>query len=108
MSMNITTLKQKLLLIVLGIFLTVILLEVGLRIAGGVVLYLQEKHNHMSFNPNEYRILCLGESTTALGGEDSYPSQLEEMLNSQNQQKRFTVINKGLISTTSDHIFGKP
>ena len=99
-----TSLKQKLLLIILGVFLTFILLEVGLRIAGGIVLYLQERHNHLSSNPNEYRILCLGESTTALGGEDSYPSQLEEMLNAQGRQMKFTVINEGRISTTSDYI----
>lgn len=99
-----TSFRQKLLLIIFGLFLAVILLEIGLRIAGGIVLLLQERHNHLTFNPNEYRILCLGESTTALGGEDSYPSQLEALLNLQSHPKKFTVINKGVISTTTDDI----
>jgi len=99
-----TSLKQKLFLIILGVCLAAIFLEIGLRLAGGFVLYLQERHNHVSFAPNEYRILCLGESTTALGGEDSYPSQLEEMLNAQADTKKFTVINKGIISTNTGYI----
>lgn len=99
-----TSLKQKLLLIIFGVILAVVLLEAALRMAGAVVLYLQERHNHLSFKQEEYRILCLGESTTALGGEDSYPSLLEKMLNAQNRQKKFTVINEGIISTTSDYI----
>lgn len=88
----------------LGVCLALVFLEVGLRMAGGVVLYLQERHNHLSFNQNEYRILCLGESTTALGGEDSYPSQLEQMLNLKSPEKKFTVINEGIISTTTNTI----
>ncbi len=102
--MDKTSFKQKLLLILFGLFLTVILLEASLRIAGSIVLMLQERHNHLSNDPREYRILCLGESTTALGGEDSYPSQLEALLNLHSHQKKFTVINKGIISTTSEYI----
>jgi len=101
-----TSLKQKSLLIIFGLFLTIVLLEIGLRLAGAVVFYLQERHNHFSFAQNEYRILCLGESTTALGDEDSYPSQLEQILNAPNGQKKFTVINEGIISTTTDYILG--
>jgi len=96
--------KEKLSLVIFGIFLSVILLEAGLRIAGSIVFFLQERHNHVSFNQNEYPILCLGESTTALGGEDSYPSELEALLNAQEKTKRITVINKGIISTTSNYI----
>jgi len=102
--MSSTSLKQKLLLNFFGLFLTVILLEIGLRLAGGLVFFLQERHNHLSFKQNEYRILCLGESTTALGGEDSYPSQLEELLNTPNQPTHYTVINEGIISTTTEYI----
>ncbi len=99
-----TTLRQKFVLIIFGLSLTVILLEIGLRIAGAIVFYLQERHNHLSFSDTEYRILCLGESTTALGGEDSYPGQLERMLNEHSKTKRFTVINKGVIGTNTDYI----
>jgi Tfp pilus assembly protein PilF len=40
--------------------------------------------------------MCLGESTTAIGGNDSYPYQLEEILNQYNTGIRFSVINKGV------------
>ncbi len=99
-----TTLRQKIFFLFFSLFLTAVLLEIGLRIGGAVVLFLQEKHNHPSLLPDHCRILCLGESTTALGGEDSYPSQLERILNQQSRGMKFTVINKGLISTTSDYI----
>src|ERR1700685_2963167 len=102
--MNKTSLNKKFSLIIFGIFLSAVLLEIALRMAGAVFLYLQERQNHLSFSRNEYRILCLGESTTALGGEDSYPGQLEAMLNAQAGIKKFTVINEGIISTTSNYI----
>ncbi len=102
--MKTTTLSQKILLIALSIILSALILEIGLRMAGAVVLYLQERHNHLTFNRNEYRILCLGESTTALGGEDAYPSLLEAMLNAGGGKIKYTVINKGIISTTSNYI----
>ena len=94
-------------LIIFGIFLCALILEIGLRMAGAMVLFLQERHNYLSFNPNEYRILCLGESTTALGGEDSYPSQLEAMLNAKGGIPHYTLINKGIISTTSNYILSR-
>ena len=99
-----TTLKQKIFLFLFSFLLLLVLLEIGMRIAGAVVFYLQESHNHLSSKDNNYRILCLGESTTALGGEDSYPSQLERMLNEQAKRNKFTVINKGVISTNTDVI----
>ena len=40
--------------------------------------------------------MCLGESTTAVGGEDAYPYQLQEILNENNMGIRFSVINKGV------------
>lgn len=102
-----TSFGHKVLLIIFGVGLAVIFLEAGLRIAGKVVGYLQERHNHISFDANEYRILCLGESTTALGGEDSYPSQLAKILNAQGRSIKYTTINKGIISTTTDAILSR-
>jgi len=104
LNMPKTSLKQKFLLLIFSLVLCIVLLEILLRIAGAVVYYLQQKHNHVSFNNQEYRILCLGESTTALGGEDSYPSQLQQMLNTQSPSKKFTVINEGIISTNTSYI----
>jgi len=96
-----TTLKQKTILIVSGIIISLFLLEVFFRIGGAVFNARQDKTNISSFNEDEIRILCIGESTTALGLERSYPSQLEQMLNDQESEKTFKVINKGLVSKRS-------
>ncbi|MDD5109515.1 MAG: tetratricopeptide repeat protein, partial [Candidatus Omnitrophica bacterium] len=88
---------QKTILILFGIFLSIIILEIGLRFGGFIFLSMQEYRNIHSLNQKSTcRILCLGESTTALGGEYSYPSQLERILNSANTGIKFSVINKGI------------
>ena len=48
--------------------------------------------------------MCLGESTTALGWGDSYPSQLERILNQHNPGIKFSVINKGVPGTNTTQI----
>jgi Tfp pilus assembly protein PilF len=91
--------RKKTILIILGIFLFFILLEIGLRLGGVIFLTLQERRNIASIKQRgTYRIMCLGESTTALGGKDSYPSQLEQILNQRNIGIKFSVINEGLIA----------
>ena len=98
-------LRQKISLILLGFVVTCILLESGLRLAGFFYLSAIEQGNQRSFKQNkEYRILCLGESATALGGRDSYPRQLEDILNDNRQGIRFSVINKGIPSVTTTYI----
>jgi len=100
---NNTTLKQKIILAAFGFFLSVLLLEIGLRFAGFIYLSLQETKNIVSLShKGAYRILCLGESTTAEGGKDSYPPQLEQILNQRLLHRSFSVINKGVpaINTT--------
>ena len=95
-----TSFRQKIALIIFGIILSVVLLEVGLRIGGFIYLGLQERRNIVSMKQaGAYKIMCIGESTTALGGEDSYPSQLEELLNAQDTGINFSVINKGFGGT---------
>ena len=90
--------KQKLILIPLGVILALFILEIGLRIGGSMLLFLQERRNVQSIKKKgEYRIMCLGESTTYEGFdyEDSYPFQLEDILNKAQIGIKFTVINKG-------------
>lgn len=90
-------------LIIFGIFLGLFLLEIALRVGGFVFLSLQEYRNRIAIaQKGGYCILCLGESTTALGGEYSWPSQLEEILNRAQIGIKFKVINKGIpgISTS--------
>ena len=57
------------------------------------------------FQPKDtYRILCLGESTTALGGSNSYPYQLERVLNQRLKGVTVKVINKGVPGTDTANI----
>lgn len=106
--MAVTTFRQKLWLILFGMILTLAFLEFGLRLGGRVFVFLQEQKNRQSvISGGEYRILCLGESTTALGGDNAYPSQLEEILNRRQNKIVFKVINKGLPATTSDQIVAR-
>ena len=94
--------KQRIGLILLGVFLCIVLLEIGLRLGGFIFLSLQEYRNRVSIREKgTYRIMCLGESTTAVGGEDSYPRQLEEVLNQRDLGIRFSVINKGVPGTNT-------
>ena len=88
---------QKLRLIIFSCLLCIVLLEIGLRIGGAIFLVRQKKENAVSLKKRgEYRILCIGESTTAYGGEKSYPRQLEEILNKFVQDIRIKVINRGI------------
>jgi tetratricopeptide (TPR) repeat protein len=92
---------QKLILVICGIFLSIVLLEIGLRLGGFIFLSLQEYRNRTAiYKKGTYRIMCLGESTTA-GGRESYPSQLEEILNQRNLGINFSVINKGAVAVNS-------
>ena len=98
---------QRLALVVFGLLVGVVVLEIGLRIAGLVFLSVQERRNQLSLHEGHtYRVLCIGESTTALGGEDSYPSQLERSLNARGKGVSFSVINRGLPAVTTDVIVG--
>ena len=97
-----TSKKQKILLVISGLFLCVVLLEAGLRIGGFILSSLQEHRNIISIKKKgTFRIMCLGGSTTA-GGENAYPHQLEEVLNQRDIGMKFSVINKGIpgINTT--------
>jgi lysophospholipase L1-like esterase len=97
--------RQKVILIIFGLCFSLILLEVVLRLGGFVYLSLQEHKNRASsFKKGTYRIMCLGESTTALGGKYSYPSQLEYVLNKVNIKIKFSVINKGFIGANTSRI----
>jgi len=99
-----TTFKQKLALAGFSLFLTFIILETVLRFGGLLFLTTQEWNNRVNPAGDEVRILCIGESMTALGGRSSYPSQLEDILNARDPSRRYRVINKGVPSTTSKDI----
>lgn len=98
--------RQKIKLILFGLFLCIVLVETGLRIAGFLILSLQEYNNKLIIREkNEYHIMCIGESTTAGGSyESSYPGQLQEILNNKNLGINFKVINAGIAGTKTGAI----
>ena len=97
-----TSAKQKLSLIFLGICTSLLLVEIFLRLTGFAFLLVQEFENKRNLKQSHLiRVLCIGESTTALGGDSSYPAQLEKILNAQSKDKKFKVINGGIPATES-------
>ena len=92
-----TSFQKKIVLILFGIGVFFVLLEIVLQLGGFIFVAVQEYRNRESIRKyGQYRILCLGESTTAFGDKNSYPSQLEEILNQKNIGIKFSVINKGI------------
>lgn len=100
-----TTLKQKISLIAFGIILSLVLLEITLRLCGVFFLLAQARRNKIVLERwGEFRILCLGESTTTEGGWDSYPRQLGRLLRQQMPDKKISIINRGVVSITTAEI----
>lgn len=104
------SLRQKAALIMTGIVLSVLVVECTLRISGFIYLFAQELLNKPSGNRpglRQYRILCLGESTTACEGDTAYPRQLEGILNQKIPGTQFKVINKGVPGINTSGILGE-
>jgi len=96
-QMKKTSISKKLALFFFAIIVTLVVLEAALRIAGFIQVYSRDHINRLKLNKkNTHIILCIGESTTYLGEENSYPNQLEQILNKNSKSKKFIVINKGL------------
>ncbi|MBU1124445.1 MAG: hypothetical protein KKC84_00280 [Candidatus Omnitrophica bacterium] len=97
--------SQKFTSVFLGIAAALIAVELCVRLAGGIFLSLQEYSNRSAIRQKgTYRIMCLGESMTAIGGKEAYPAQLERILNARYPSVKFTVINKGLVGADSNTI----
>ena len=95
-------------LIILGIFLSLLILEVMLRIAGFGLLALQRQRNIVTDKTEDvYRILALGESTTAANifyGQSSWPEELEVILNNKSKDIKFKVFKEGISGITTADI----
>ncbi|MEI7752587.1 MAG: tetratricopeptide repeat protein, partial [Candidatus Omnitrophota bacterium] len=96
-----TSFLQKTALMLLGLILTIMILEAGLRLGGFVLTSIQEHRNRVAISrKGSYRIMCLGESTTAM----QYPPYLEEILKQSSSGIKFSVIDKGVSGTVTDTI----
>lgn len=94
------SLRQRILLFILGLFMGLFLLEVGLRTGGIIFSWAQEAKNISAIRQKEaYRIMCLGESTTVMVGDECYPDQLQDVLDRKDTGIKFSVINKGVPGT---------
>ncbi len=92
------SLWKKIATVLLGLLLVFAILEVGLRVGGFIMLSVQEYGNLQSIKQNgEFRIMCLGESTT----QNEYPPYLEEILNKHDLGVKISVIDKGLANTNT-------
>ncbi|MFH0754398.1 MAG: hypothetical protein V2A70_07520 [Candidatus Omnitrophota bacterium] len=80
------------------VVLYVIVLEILIRSGGGIFGLWQRFQNERGLDKGVYKIMCLGDSVTIHGGENSYPAQMEKMLNASSGRKgmTFKVINMGL------------
>ncbi|MCR4662811.1 MAG: hypothetical protein K5622_02845, partial [Endomicrobiaceae bacterium] len=91
---------KKLLLIIIGVILSLVILECGLRVAGWTISsYQQYKNNKALKNKSQYTIMCLGESTT----QSQYPIQLQQLLDEKYPNK-FSVIDCGLRSSNLETV----
>lgn len=99
--------KKKIVILLMGFLLCFAIVEIGLYGIGYLFKASQEKLNKAALleKQNSYRIICLGDSTTAIGGKESWPGQLEEVLNDRNPGKDFCVINKGVVLIDSGGIW---
>ena len=91
--------------IVFRIILFFVFIEMFLRVGGWTSLVLQDKRNQSNLKGvDTYRIICIGDSNTALGGEHSFPRQLDVILNKLDKNRKYEVINKGLPAASSVEI----
>jgi tetratricopeptide (TPR) repeat protein len=77
-------------------------IELAMRLSGAVYNKIQRSQNKpLTGTPV---ILCLGESTTAWGLQNSYPARLQSKLDQIYGPKSYVVINEGVAATNTDVI----
>lgn len=97
---------QRIIAVLVGLLVAAVLVEGGLRLFGRAFHWRQDRQNAEALDGLvDVRILCVGESTTALGGTASYPSQLEDVLVARSG-RRVQVINAGVPGGDSGDILG--
>lgn len=82
---------KKIILILVGIFLSFTVLEIGLQTTGFILKTFKEYKNEKIQKNDAITILCLGESTT--GGQ--WPPILQKILNEKSKNIKFNVVDKG-------------
>ena len=92
---------HKLVSVICGLFFALVVIETVLRLGGWIFFSVQEYRNKTSVvKKNAYRIMCLGESTTAA----AYPIFLQKELDELDIGIEFSVIDKGVPATNTSVI----
>ncbi len=87
------------------VLFSVICIEILLRVAGyGYNYFHSVQAPSIDLQPDAKTILCIGESTTAWGAENSYPSKLQSKLNQYYGEGKFNVVNEGIAGTNTEII----
>lgn len=103
--MDARLLRRRVVVAGLGLLLAMALLEGGLYATRLVMDLFQEHRTQDSLGgPGEERILCLGDSTTELGGDGAWPHQLELVLREIDPGSRYRVINGGRTCTDTGDV----
>ena len=101
MTIKLFEICKKILLMSLGIFLSLIVIESVLQTFSAVYSFKKSHGNKISMSKKTaYKILCLGESTT----DGQYPWHLEEVLNAKDIGVKFAIIDKGRGGTVTETI----
>jgi len=93
----VTTKKHRAIAFFAGIIICILAIECALRIVGAIYAH-RSVTDQGTRNPAQYTILCVGDSVTfGLGAPrtQSYPAQLERLLNAEESKRTYTVINRG-------------
>jgi len=94
------------LLIPISIIFLIALIECSLTIASRVYKGRFSVNYNFTLQQNSFRILFIGESTTAIFNHEnrdiSYPAQLKKMLSIKYPKINFQIINKGVPCTNSE------
>ena len=91
---------KKIALIIIGIIVSLIILEIGLQTAGFTLIAVKKYKNKITKDPNSITILCLGESTT----DGQWPPILQKILDEKSKKIKFNVVDEGIIGTNSKQI----
>jgi hypothetical protein len=99
--------KKRIGLIALGVFLTLVALEIILR-STGFVYHFERMHQNVDYPDDAFVILCVGDSCTfgegAFPKTQSYPVQLENILRARHPGREFHVVNLGLPGMNSSQL----
>ena len=100
-------------LLFFSLIAAILIIEGLMRFGGWAFVYLQEQKNKVPVvstrsqlnltNREKILVLCIGESTTA-GFFETWPSQLQRILNNMQEQTTFHVINKGVPGASTSYL----